>query len=37
MAEKAHPATQQYTCTLLKTGGDECFFMILMAKAAHLA
>jgi hypothetical protein len=31
-AKAAHPATLQYVCTVLKTGGNECFLMILMAE-----
>jgi hypothetical protein len=35
-AKAAHPATLQYAYTVLKTGGNEGFFMILMAKVALL-
>jgi hypothetical protein len=36
-AKAAHQATLQYACTVLKTEGKEGFFVILMAKAVHLA
>jgi hypothetical protein len=31
IAEVAHPATLQYARTVLKTGANERFFMILIA------
>jgi hypothetical protein len=35
IVEAAHPATLQYTCTVLKLGGDVGFFMILITKAVQ--
>jgi hypothetical protein len=37
IAKAAHPATLQDAWTVLITGGDEGFFIILMTKAANPA